>query len=503
MEAILVIEDDASLREVLCTVLQTSGFSVVSAESAEESLPIFATERIDCVLADFKLPGMNGIELLRKVRDTMPRVPYVLMTAFGSVAVAVEAMKSGATDYISKPFEPSTLATMLRDVIKHNRIVDRDGADRSKKQRGFFSTSPVLEKILAQARHVARVDSSVLILGESGTGKEVLARYLHEHSPRRDKPFIAVNCAAIPPDLLESEFFGHEAGAFTGATQCRVGVLELASAGTVFLDEVGDMPPLLQVKLLRALQEHEIRHVGGNKQIRVTPRIIAATNRDVEAEIASGEMRDDFYYRLAVVTFNLPPLRERKEDIMPLVERSMKHFAVMMGKEHVSIDPVAQDMLMTYSWPGNVRELENVIERAVLMCDHEIRAEHLGIYVRLDLAAIEESIKTLPEIASQAVRKAEVEAIERALHVTAGNKSKAADILGVSYKSTRTISSTGRCGWEGQPGISASVKYHCLITLRRVINSPIVSFIRPHSAVPSDLSSTMTCSGRCRPSVSL
>ena len=434
MEAILVIEDDASLREVLCTVLQTSGFSVVSAESAEESLPIFATERIDCVLADFKLPGMNGIELLRKVRDTMPRVPYVLMTAFGSVAVAVEAMKSGATDYISKPFEPSTLATMLRDVIKHNRIVDRDGADRSKKQRGFFSTSPVLEKILAQARHVARVDSSVLILGESGTGKEVLARYLHEHSPRRDKPFIAVNCAAIPPDLLESEFFGHEAGAFTGATQCRVGVLELASAGTVFLDEVGDMPPLLQVKLLRALQEHEIRHVGGNKQIRVTPRIIAATNRDVEAEIASGEMRDDFYYRLAVVTFNLPPLRERKEDIMPLVERSMKHFAVMMGKENVSIDPVAQDMLMTYSWPGNVRELENVIERAVLMCDHEIRAEHLGIYVRLDLAAIEESIKTLPEIASQAVRKAEVEAIERALHVTAGNKSKAADILGVSYK---------------------------------------------------------------------
>ena len=434
MEAILVIEDDASLREVLCTVLQTSGFSVVSAESAEESLPIFATERIDCVLADFKLPGMNGIELLRKVRDTMPRVPYVLMTAFGSVAVAVEAMKSGATDYISKPFEPSTLATMLRDVIKHNRIIDRDGADRSKKQRGFFSTSPVLEKILAQARHVARVDSSVLILGESGTGKEVLARYLHEHSPRRDKPFIAVNCAAIPPDLLESEFFGHEAGAFTGATQCRVGVLELASAGTVFLDEVGDMPPLLQVKLLRALQEHEIRHVGGNKQIRVTPRIIAATNRDVEAEIASGEMRDDFYYRLAVVTFNLPPLRERKEDIMPLVERSMKHFAVMMGKENVTIDPVAQDMLMTYSWPGNVRELENVIERAVLMCDHEIRAEHLGIYVRLDLAAIEESIKTLPEIASQAVRKAEVEAIERALHVTAGNKSKAADILGVSYK---------------------------------------------------------------------
>lgn len=434
METILVIEDDTSLREVLCTVLQTGGFAVHSAASAEESLPILKVERLDCILADFKLPGMHGIELLRKVREQFPRLPYVLMTAFGSVAVAVEAMKSGATDYISKPFEPSTLGSMLRDVIKHNRIIDREGADRAKRQRGFFTVSPALEKILAQARHVAKVDSSVLILGESGTGKEVLARYLHEHSERRDKPFVAVNCAAIPQDLLESEFFGHEAGAFTGATQSRVGVLELASAGTVFLDEVGDMPPLLQVKLLRALQEHEIRHVGGNKQIRVYPRIIAATNRDVEAEIASGEMREDFYYRLAVITFNLPPLRERKEDILPMVERSIRHFAATMGKENITIDPVAQDMLLSYSWPGNVRELENVIERAVLMCDHVIQAEHLGIYVRLDLAAIEESIKTLPEIASQAVHKAEAQAIERALHVTGGNKSKAAEILGVSYK---------------------------------------------------------------------
>jgi DNA-binding NtrC family response regulator len=434
METILVIEDDTSLREVLCMVLQTGGFSVLSAASAEESLAIFSSQHIDCVLADFKLPQMNGIELLRKVRESLPHLPYVLMTAFGSIAVAVEALKSGATDYIAKPFEPTSLAGMLRDVIKHNRIVDRDAAERSKRNRAFLTSSPQLEKILAQARHVARVDSSVLILGESGTGKEVLARYLHDHSPRHDQPFIAVNCAAIPPDLLESEFFGHESGAFTGATQSRVGVLELASAGTVFLDEVGDMPPLLQVKLLRALQEHEIRRVGGNKQIRVNPRIIAATNRDVEAEIASGEMRDDFYYRLAVITFNLPPLRERKEDIMPLVERSMRHFAAVMGKETISIDPVAQDMLLAYAWPGNVRELENVVERAVLMCDNEIRAEHLGIYVRLDIAAIEESIKTLPEIASQAVRKAEVEAIERALHVTGGNKSKAADLLGVSYK---------------------------------------------------------------------
>lgn len=434
METILVVEDDTSLREVLCMVLQTAGFHVLSSETAEAVLPLVAEKRVDCILADFKLGGMNGIDLLKKIRETYPHIPYVLMTAFGSVAVAVEAMKSGANDYISKPFEPAALAPMLREVIGHNRIINRDVADRGKRQRTFFTVSPACEKILGQARHVAHVDSSVLILGESGTGKELLARYLHEHSDRHDKPFIAVNCAAIPPDLLESEFFGHEAGAFTGATQARSGVLELASAGTIFLDEVGDMPPLLQVKLLRALQEHEIRHVGGIKQIKVTPRIIAATNRNVEEAIASGAMREDFYYRIAVITFNLLPLRERKEDILPLAERFVRHFEAVIGKEGVTIDPVAQDMLQTYSWPGNARELENVIERGVLMCDHEIEPEHLGISVRLDLAAIEESIRTLPEVAAQAVRRAEVEAIERALRICDGNKSRAAEFLGISYK---------------------------------------------------------------------
>lgn len=434
MERILVVEDDEPLRQVLCAVLQTAGFSVLSASSAEESLPLFATERFDCVLADFKLGGMNGIELLNKVREWLPHVPYVLMTAYGSVTVAVDAMKAGATDYIAKPFEPSALCPMLRDVIRHNRIIDRSASDRTKWNRGFFTAAPACEKILAQARHVSRVDSSVLILGESGTGKEVLARYIHEHSPRHDKPFIALNCAAIPPDLLESEFFGHEAGAFTGATQPRIGVLELASEGTVFLDEVGDMPPHLEVKLLRALQEHEIRRVGGNKQIRVMPRIIAATNRDIDQALALGTMREDFYYRLAVITFKLPPLRERKEDILPLVEQCVRHFGLMVGKESVALDPIARDMLLAYPWPGNVRELENVIERAVLLCDDEIKAEHLGICVRLDISAIEEAIRTLPEVAAAAARKAEVEAIERALRITGGNKSKAAEFLGVSYK---------------------------------------------------------------------
>jgi len=434
METILIVEDDDSLREVIKTVLQTSGFHVESASSVKSALDCLALHPAQCVLSDFKLSDGDGMELLSQTRKLYPNIPFILMTAFSSVAIAVEAMKRGATDYIPKPFEPASLAPMLRDVMRHNRIVDRGIAERSKHRLGFFTRAPACEKILDQARHVAPFDSSVLILGESGTGKEVLARYIHDHSERRDKPFIAINCAAIPADLLESEFFGHEAGAFTGATQARVGVLELASAGTIFLDEVGEMPPILQVKLLRALQEHEIRHLGGLKQIHVHPRIIAATNRDLEEAMTTGAMRDDFYYRLAVITFTLPPLRERRDDILPLAHRCIKHFSAMLGKEGVTLDPVAEDMLMSYAWPGNVRELENVIERAMLMCELEIKPEHLGIHVRLDIAAIQDSIRSLPEITSLAIKKSESEAIERALHMTGGNKSRAADLLGVSYK---------------------------------------------------------------------
>jgi transcriptional regulator with PAS, ATPase and Fis domain len=274
----------------------------------------------------------------------------------------------------------------------------------------------------------------VLLLGESGTGKEVTARYIHDHSPRAEKPFIALNCGAIPSELLESEFFGHEHGAFTGATQTRVGVLEMASEGTVFLDEVGEMSPLLQVKLLRALQEHEIRRVGGNRQIRVNPRIIAATNRSMDDALKSGAMREDFYFRIAVVTLHLVPLRERREDIRHLVELLLQHFAPVAGKEGLTIDPLAFDILEGYAWPGNIRELENVIERATLMAEGAIKAEDLGLRLSLDLHAIEEATKTLPEITAAATRRAEVEAIERALTSTGGNKTQAAEILGISYK---------------------------------------------------------------------
>lgn len=434
MDTILIVEDTAALREVLCSVLETAGFHVIGAPSGEAALEAIAAHEVTCVLADFKLGGMNGIDLVRRVRIDRPHLPFLIMTAFGSIDIAVEAMKCGASDFISKPFEPSTLIPILREVIQHNRIVNRSVSNKKRALQGVVTASPKVEKILAQARQVARVDSPVLLLGESGTGKEVTARYIHDHSPRAEKPFIALNCGAIPSELLESEFFGHEHGAFTGATQTRVGVLEMASEGTVFLDEVGEMSPLLQVKLLRALQEHEIRRVGGNRQIRVNPRIIAATNRPMDDALKSGAMREDFYFRIAVVTLHLVPLRERREDIRHLVELLLQHFAPVAGKEGLTIDPLAFDILEGYAWPGNIRELENVIERATLMAEGAIKAEDLGLRLSLDLHAIEEATKTLPEITAAATRRAEVEAIERALTSTGGNKTQAAEILGISYK---------------------------------------------------------------------
>ena len=434
MDTILVVEDTAPLREVLCSVLESEGFRAIGVPTAEKALEVITVEEVTCVLADFKLGGMNGIDLVRHVRVDRPQLPFLIMTAFGSIDIAVEAMKCGASDFLSKPFEPAHLIPILREVIQHNRIVNRTITTKKRALQGVFTTSPAVEKILSQARQVARVDSPVLLLGESGTGKEVCARYIHEHSPRHDKPFIALNCGAIPSELLESEFFGHESGAFTGATQSRIGVLEMASEGTVFLDEVGEMSPLLQVKLLRALQEHEIRRVGGNRQIRVFPRIIAATNRSMDDAIASGAMREDFYFRIAVVTLSMPPLRSRREDIRPMAERLLQHFGGMLGKEALRFDPLALDILESYAWPGNIRELENVIERAVLMAVDTVKPDDLGIRLHLDLHALEEATKTLPEITAAATRRAEIDAIERALASTAGNKMRAAELLGISYK---------------------------------------------------------------------
>ena len=434
MLKVLIVEDTDSLREVLATVLEHEGFQVKSTASAEDALGLLEEEQFDCVLADFKLPGKNGIELLKETRDGGSEVPFVIMTAYGSIQIAVDAMKAGANDFITKPFEPAFLCANLRDVIHHRRIVEREPVSKSARGKKILTNDPTFMKILDQAKKVALVDSSVLILGESGTGKELTARFIHEHSKRKDRPFVAINCGAIPSELLESELFGHIKGAFTGATQDRQGLFEFASEGTIFLDEIGDMPASLQVKLLRALQEGEIRRIGSNKSVSVNPRIIAATNQDLEDGLATGMIREDFYYRIAVVTFKLPPLRERPLDVKALALAFAEHFAKQNRKAVPAIHPQALEFLKRHPLPGNARELENIIQRAVILSDDEIRFEHLGINFDAHFAALAETRVTLPAIAEQAMRKAEIDMLVRTLKQTMGNKSKAALILGISYK---------------------------------------------------------------------
>ncbi|NMC64400.1 MAG: sigma-54-dependent Fis family transcriptional regulator [SAR324 cluster bacterium] len=434
MHKLLIVEDTDSLRDVLATVLEQEGFLVDAAASAEESLPLLKSNSYDCILADFKLPEMNGLELLKELRNNGSEVPYIIMTAYGSIELAVDAMKSGANDFISKPFESKFLCANIKDVIAHNRIINREPIQLTSESPSIETKDPEFLKILSQAKKVAQVDSTVLLLGESGTGKELTARFIHEHSKRKDEPFVAINCAAIPSELLESELFGHSKGSFTGATQDRKGLFEYASKGTIFLDEIGDMPTLLQVKLLRALQEGEIRRIGSNTPVKVNPRIIAATHKDLEDCIATGHMREDFYYRIAVISFQLPPLRKRPDDIEMLTRHFIDYFARKNGRPAPKISKDAMDFLRRHPLPGNTRELENVIQRAVILSDDLIEIEHLGLGLDIHFDTINEARITLPAIAEQAVRKAEIDLIMQTLRQTMGNKSKAAKLLGVSYK---------------------------------------------------------------------
>ena len=434
MKKILLAEDNDSLRKALSGTLKAEGYEVDAFEDAEGAIDAISKNTYSCILADFKLPKKNGIDLLLAARKLTTETPFLLMTAYGSIEIAVEAMKQGANDFITKPFEPGYIIKVVNEVLKHNRILDRNAFGRTRENKPYLTKNPEVLEILKQVEKVARVNSSVLILGESGTGKELIARSVHRNSPRRDKPFVAINCAAMPAELLESEFFGHEAGSFTGATQTRLGVFEIASEGTIFLDEIGDMPLSLQVKCLRALQEKEIKRVGGNKNIKINPRVIAATNHKIEEALHAGTLRDDFYYRLAVITFTLPPLRERKEDIDLLLDYYLDHYSQALNKENLSFGEQTLKLLKSYNWPGNARELENVIERAVILADDIIYPEHLGIKFNIDLEALDAATVNLHEISSRAAKKAEIDLISRTLNQALGNKSKAARLLGVSYK---------------------------------------------------------------------
>ncbi len=435
--SILIIEDGQSQREMLKDFLEGEGHSAAVAGSGETGLEMVRKDHFDLILLDYKMPGMNGIEVLEAVKGINPEIDVIMMTAFGTIETAVGAMKSGAADYITKPIDLEDLLIHLRRISERRTLIRENEVLRSQlKEKGITTDriifrSRAMEDLVNMAGRVAASRSTVLIQGESGTGKELLARLVHNLSPRSDRPIIVVNCGAIHENLLESELFGHEKGAFTGAVRRRIGYFEEADGGSLFLDEIGELTLPLQVKLLRFLQEREFQRLGGNEVIRTDVRIISATNRDLEARVREGAFREDLFYRLNVVTMSIPPLRERKDDIPPLVDYFLAKFSSENGGLK-SISREARDMLMKYDYPGNVRELENILERAtVISRDGIISVEDLPFR---DTPADERRFEGKMKDSIEAL---ELQMIRKAMQDSGSNQSKAADILGISERMLR------------------------------------------------------------------
>ena len=383
MDTILIVDDEKNYLLVLEDLLMEEGYQVVTSESGIGALEILKGHELDVVITDMKMPGMDGMTLLERIHVQYPDLPVIMMTAYGSVEKAVEAMRKGAFDYILKPFKNEELKLTIRKAIDHyqlvcqNRYLTRELQDRYQFSN-IIGKSAAMQRIYRLIEKVAPSRATVLITGESGTGKELIARAIHFNSPRAERPFISVNCGALPETLLESELFGHEKGAFSGAVSQRKGRFELAHEGTLFLDEISEMSSPLQVKLLRILQEMEFERVGGSQSLKVDVRVVAASNRDLHIEVAEGRFRSDLFYRLNVVHVPLPPLRERKDDIPLLVNHFLRKYAVGERLCNFRIEPEAMRLLLDYQWPGNVRELENVIERAIILSNgEEIMAKDL------------------------------------------------------------------------------------------------------------------------------
>ncbi len=369
---VLIVDDEPNLRKILSAQLSRDGYDVLTAEDGEQGLSLLKEHHIDLVITDLKMPKVDGMALLKRALVDEPDLPIIIITAHGTVDTAVEALKVGAFDFVTKPFDKDEVRQIVSKALKTRELRGADATPASAGQGarfGIIGHSAGITDLYAILERVADTPTTVLITGESGTGKELVARALHEHSSRKDKPFIKVNCAAIPKELIESELFGYERGAFTGAVTSKPGRFELANGGTLFLDEIGEIPIEMQVKLLRALQESEFERVGGIKTIRVDVRLVAATNRDLKKLIAAGQFREDLFYRLNVVPMRLPALRERTGDIPLLVEHFLAKFNDRLRKKVEGVEPEALEILASYPWPGNIRELENVIERAVLFCD--------------------------------------------------------------------------------------------------------------------------------------
>jgi two-component system response regulator AtoC len=447
IERILIVDDDEALRESLQLILSGEGYDVVLAEGGETALRMIEESPVDAVLCDLRMPGIDGFDLIPQIARQLPGVPVILMSAHGTQDLAVEAIRRGAYDYLAKPFQPSEIQLTLRkaqereELRRRNSLLERD-MTRSLGDRAIVAASDEMIGLLELLERTAPYKSTVLVTGESGSGKEVIARAIHDQSPRKDAPFVAVNCGAIPENLLESELFGHAKGAFTGASRAHRGLFAEANKGTLFLDEIAELPVALQVKLLRAIQEEEIRPIGENKSQSIDVRVIAATSRDLEAEIAASRFREDLFYRLNVVRLEVPALRRRRADIPLLVDHFLSRFRSELGKPVRGVSEEALDRLVQYRWPGNVRELENMIERAVIMTDGErIEAAALPPGVLADTkadegAGPEETEGAADEDFSLKRRRRlfEAELIRRALARTDGNRTHAARLLEISHR---------------------------------------------------------------------
>ena len=434
MDTILIIDDDDQLRKSFEKLMVEEGYRVRTAASGEAGLEEMRAAVPDLVILDMRLPGMGGLETFRAIHALEPKLPVIIMTAYGTTETAIEATKCGAFDYVLKPFDIPGMLALIAKALEAGRFmrspVDLDAMSTEASREAIVGRSPAMQAVYKAIGRVAATNATVLIRGESGTGKELVARAIYQHSDRADKPFLVINCVAIPETLLESELFGYEKGAFTGAVHRRIGKLEQANGGTVFLDEIGDISPSVQVKLLRVLQERSFERVGGAQPIEVDVRIVAATHRDLKAEVAAGRFREDLYYRLNVFPIALPPLADRKESIVPLAEYFAGKFAAAFGKRISGFSGDAVDALRRYPWPGNVRELQNVIERAVILAPGEIDAAHL----RLEASAGPETSAGAAIPGEGALRANERETIRKVLADTGGNRTQAARVLGISLR---------------------------------------------------------------------
>jgi len=439
MPSILVIDDKESMRQMLAKTLESEGFEVDTARDGERGLDKAKEKRFDLILTDLKLPKMDGLEVLSSIKDLDPEVAVIVMTAYGTIETAVQAIKQGAFDFLTKPFDVDHLHVLIQRALENRRLLAENVLLREELAHNLGFTeiigkSEKMKEVTRLVKKVASSDTTVLLLGESGTGKELFARAIHSLSPRKSGPYVAINCAAIPRELLENELFGSERGAYTGAVTRKMGKFEIAEKGTIFLDEIGDLDIALQAKILRVLQEKRFERLGGTKTINIDVRVIAASNFDLKKAIEKKNFREDLYYRLSVFPIHIPPLRERREDISELADFFIRKYCLEMKKEKKSLSKEALSLMDKYHWPGNVRELENTIERAIILCEgKKILPEHLAIRLPSNSEIRLREGAGLKEVSQYAQAEAERAMILRVLNQTRGNKRKTAEILKIDY----------------------------------------------------------------------